>query len=101
MKAAKQLDMVSGNFAFITLDLNTDVFYKDGRWTGNEGENSTRFPEELNGIVDLSVYRPAVSKDFEQRYNLAKKVVQADIRPFLVDNVSSVFTLQLSLFKHY
>ena len=88
MRAAKGLGMTNGHFAFVTLDLNTDAFYKNGVWTGTEGENSTLFPPDLDGIVDLSVHRPSVSGEFSQRYKNAMRSVQADIVPLLTNNVS-------------
>ena len=80
MKAAESLGMTNGDYAFITVDLNTDVFYKNGQWTGNDGENST-FPDILNGIIDLSVYRPELSADFKKKYKeMAANQLEPSIR---------------------
>ena len=79
MEAAESLDMTKGEYAFITLDLNTDVFYKDGQWTGNNGKGS-RFPDILNGIIDLSVYRPEVSEEFKKRYKEMENQLEPSIK---------------------
>ena len=83
MKAADSLDMTNGDYAFITLDLNTDVFYKDGQWTGNEGKDST-FPNVLNGIIDLSVYRPELSEDFKKKY---QEMIENQLEPSIKRNL--------------
>ena len=86
MKAAKSLGMTKGDYAFITLDLNTDVFYKDGEWTGNQGKGS-RFPDELNGIIDLSVYRPELSEEFKNKYKEMENVLDPSIKTKLYHEV--------------
>lgn len=83
MKAAESLGMTNGDYAFITLDLNTDVFYNDGQWTGNEGKNS-KFPDILNGIIDLSVYRPELSEDFKKKY---KEMAVNQLEPSIKRNL--------------
>ena len=85
MKAADSLGMTNGDYAFITVDLNTDVFYNDDQWTGNEGEDS-RFPDILNGIIDLSVYRPELSEDFKKKY---KEVAVNQLEPSIKINLHS------------
>ena len=89
MKAAKSLGMANGEYAFITLDLNTDVFYKDGQWTGNEGKGS-KFPDELNGIIDLSVYRPELSEEFKNRYKEMEDMLVPSIKTKLYHKVGTV-----------
>lgn len=86
MKAAESLDMTNGDYAFITLDLNTDVFYKDGQWTGNDGKDS-KFPETLNGIIDLSVYRPELSEDFKRKYKEMENRLEPSIKTALYRKV--------------
>lgn len=83
MKAAESLGMTNGDYAFITLDLNTDVFYNDGQWTGNEGKDS-KFPDILNGIIDLSVYRPELSEDFKKKY---KEMAVNQLEPSIKRNL--------------
>lgn len=87
MKAAEGLGMTNGEYAFVTLDLNTDVFYKDGQWTGNEGKGS-RFPDELNGIIDLSVYRPELSEEFKYKYKKMEGLLDPTIKTKLYREVS-------------
>lgn len=89
MKAAKSLSMANGEYAFITLDLNTDVFYKDGQWTGNEGKGS-KFPDDLNGIIDLSVYRPELSEEFKNRYKEMEDMLVPSIKKKLYHKVGTV-----------
>ena len=86
MKAAESLDMTNGDYAFITLDLNTDVFYKDGQWTGNDGKDS-KFPDILNGIIDLSVYRPELSEDFKRKYKEMENRLEPSIKTALYREV--------------
>ena len=86
MKTAERLGMTKGDYAFITLDLNTDMFYKDGQWSGNEGKGSN-FPTELNGIIDLSVYRPEIYEEFKMRYNKMKNTLDAFIMSKLYPKV--------------
>lgn len=86
MKIAERLGMTKGDYAFITLDLNTDAFYKDGQWSGNEGKGS-KFPTELNGIIDLSVYRPEIYEEFTMKYNTMKNTLDPLIRSKLYSEV--------------
>ena len=86
MRAAESLGMTKGEYAFITLDVNSDVFYKDGRWTGNEG-NGSKFPDELNGIIDLSVYRPEISEEFKKNYKKMENLLDTRIKSKLYDKV--------------
>ena len=79
MKTAERLGMTKGDYAFITLDLNTDVFYKDGQWSGNERKGS-KFPTELNGIIDLSIYRPEIYEEFKMKYETMKNTLDPVIR---------------------
>lgn len=82
MKAAESLDMTNGDYAFVTLDLNTDVFYNDGQWTGNEGKES-KFKDILNGIIDLSVYRPELSAEFKRSYKEMENQLESSIKTAL------------------
>ena len=82
MEAAETLDMRNGDYAFVTLDLNTDVFYTDGQWTGNEGKDS-KFSDILNGIIDLSVYRPELSAEFKRRYKEMENQLESSIKTAL------------------
>ena len=86
METAKRLGMTNGEYAFITLDLNTDVFYKNGQWTGNEGKDSS-FSNILNGIIDLSVYRPELSMEFKQKYRDMGNKLEASIKEKLYSEV--------------
>ena len=88
MQAAHSLGMANGEYAFITLDLNTDVFYKDGQWSGNEGKGSN-FPDELNGIIDLSVYRPELSEEFKTRYKEMEDMLALSIKTKLYHKVGA------------
>lgn len=98
MKTAERLGMANGEYAFITVDLNTDVFYKDGRWTGNEGKGS-KFPDILNGIIDLSVYRPELSIEFKKKYKEMKNELDPSIQAKLYHEVRHEDVL-FSLFVH-
>ncbi|EDO27372.1 predicted protein, partial [Nematostella vectensis] len=82
MRAAKNLGMTNGDHAFVTIDLNTDVFYSNGRWTGNDGPGS-QFSQDLNGIVDLSVDRPLLSEDFKARYRAMGSALVPEVRQYL------------------
>ena len=86
MKEAQSLGMTNGRYAFITLDLNTDVFYKDGQWTGNQGSGS-EFPDELTGIIDLSVYRPDLSEEFKMAYKNKEDALEPAIKTKLYHKV--------------
>lgn len=86
METAERLGMTNGEYAFITLDLNTDLFYKNGKWTGNEGWGS-KFPNILNGIIDLSVYRPEISMEFKQKYRDMENKLEASIKAKLYNEV--------------
>lgn len=86
METAERLGMTNGEYAFITLDLNTDVFYKNGKWTGNEGRGS-KFPNILNGIIDLSVYRPEISMEFKKKYRDMENKLEASIKAKLYNEV--------------
>ena len=86
METAERLGMTNGEYAFITLDLNTDVFYKNGKWTGNEGGGS-KFPNILNGIIDLSVYRPEISMEFKKKYRDMENKLEASIKAKLYNEV--------------
>ena len=86
METAERLGMTNGEYAFITLDLNTDVFYKNGKWTGNEGWGS-KFPNILNGIIDLSVYRPEISMEFKKKYRDMENKLEASIKAKLYNEV--------------
>ena len=86
MKTAERLGMTKGDYAFITLDLNTDVFYKDGQWSGNQGEGS-KLPTELNGIIDLSIYRPEIYEEFKMKYETMKNTLDPVIRSKLYPEV--------------
>ena len=88
MKTAERLGMTKGDYAFITLDLNTDVFYKDGQWSGNEGKGS-KFPTELNGIIDLSIYRPEIYEEFKMKYETMKNTLDPVIRSKLYHEVTT------------
>ncbi|CAH3045236.1 unnamed protein product [Porites lobata] len=87
MKTAERLGMTKGDYAFITLDLNTDVFYKDGQWSGNQGKGS-KLPIELNGIIDLSIYRPEIYEEFKMKYETMKNTLDPVIRSKLYLEVS-------------
>ena len=86
MEAAKALGMTNGDYAFVTLDLNTDVFYNDGQWSGNEGEGS-RFSSALDGIIDLSVYRPELGNEFKRSYDVAVNELRPSIKNKLFKEV--------------
>ena len=86
METAERLGMTNGEYAFITLDLNTDLFYKNGKWTGNEGWGS-KFPNILNGIIDLSVYRPEISMEFKKKYRDMENKLEASIKAKLYNEV--------------
>ena len=86
METAERLGMTNGEYAFITLDLNTDVFYKNGKWTGNEGWGS-KFPNILYGIIDLSVYRPEISMEFKKKYKDMENKLEASIKAKLYNEV--------------
>ena len=86
MRTAKSLGMTKGEYAFITLDVNSDVFYKDGQWTGNEGRGS-RFANELNGIIDLSVYRSEISEEFKKNYKTMENLLDSSIKSKLYHEV--------------
>ena len=86
METAERLGMTNGEYAFITLDLNTDVFYKNGKWTGNEGWGS-KFPNILNGIIDLSVYRPEISMEFKKKYKDMENKLEVSIKAKLYNEV--------------
>ena len=86
MKEAQSLGMTNGEYAFITMDMNTDVFYKDGQWTGNQGSGS-KFPDELTGIIDLSVYRPGLSEEFKMTYKEKEDTLEPSIKTILYHKV--------------
>ena len=83
MKAAKKLEMLNGNFAFLTLDLSSDVFYTGGQWTGNTEGRTADFSQELNGIIDLSVHRPTVTEEFKRQYKDMESKLPIDVRTLL------------------
>ncbi|KAK3742363.1 hypothetical protein QZH41_019299, partial [Actinostola sp. cb2023] len=87
MTIAKRLGMTDGSYAFITVDLNTDVFYANGKWTGHEGPG-TQFDEVLNGILDLSVQRPILTKSFMDRYRGELHYLPKEIQIQLIPNIS-------------
>lgn len=88
MTIAKRLKMTDGEFAFVTVDLKTDLFYTNGKWTGYEGPG-TQFAPGLNGILDLSVERPVLSKSFQDRYKEKVSSLPSDIQALMVSNVST------------
>ncbi|XP_031572375.1 atrial natriuretic peptide receptor 1-like [Actinia tenebrosa] len=87
MYAAKKLGMTDGSYAFVTIDLNTDVFYSNNNWTGNEGPG-TQYDQGLDGILDLSVKRPVLTRDFLGRYHGMKSSLPSHIQSQLIDNPS-------------